>query len=591
MNKKTRSPRRVRSAVKRKPSNPSAASKPTPAALKKPRSRGRVPRKGFSVSPEEFERLQENLREARETLEAIRTGEVDAVVVSGKKGNQIYSIAGAEQPYRIYLEQMQEGAVTVASDGMILYCNLRFAEMVRAPLKKVFSSNLTNHLSAAVWNEISTVFQRHGKIINQVAELRNDRGPSLPVNLTASLLPAEGQGMMCLIVTDLTAQKKMDDFRLRQELAEKASVAKDNFIAALSHELRTPLTPTLMVATALEKDPTLPERIHRDIALIRRNVELEARLIDDLLDLTRISHGKLSLHKSDADLHHIVNCAVEVCLPDVRMKNLQLKVELNAHQVNVHGDIVRLQQAFWNVLRNAVKFTREHGIISITSGTTGENKIWVRIADSGIGFNSDSGPSLFQAFEQGGSAVTRQYGGLGLGLAITKSIVDAHGGSISAESAGPGKGATFTLEFPLDSVHHSKAVMSFPSASASTRSSKIKILLVEDHKDTRVSIQRLLEIAGHNVFAAASATQALEIAAANEIDLVVSDLGLPDMTGHELMKQLRNVHSLSGIALSGYGMEEDVERSRLAGFQNHLTKPVSFDQLKDIIAEFARQKT
>jgi CheY-like chemotaxis protein/anti-sigma regulatory factor (Ser/Thr protein kinase) len=346
-----------------------------------------------------------------------------------------------------------------------------------------------------------------------------------------------------------------------------------------------------MVATALEKDPTLPERIHRDIALIRRNVELEARLIDDLLDLTRISHGKLSLQKTDADLHHIINSAVDVCLADIQMKNLQLKVELNAHNVNVHADVVRLQQAFWNVLRNAVKFTREHGIISITSGTTGENKIWVRVADSGIGFMPDSGPSLFQAFEQGGYAVTRQYGGLGLGLAISKSIVDAHNGSISAESAGPGKGATFTFEFPLAPMPFQKTIRNSPPPSAAGANSKIRILLVEDHKDTRVSIQRLLGIAGHNVLPAASGAEALAIAAANPIDLVVSDLGLPDMTGHELMKQLRSAHGLQGIALSGYGMEEDVERSRLAGFQNHLTKPVSFEQLKDVIAEFARQKT
>jgi CheY-like chemotaxis protein len=314
-------------------------------------------------------------------------------------------------------------------------------------------------------------------------------------------------------------------------------------------------------------------------------------LIDDLLDLTRISHGKLSLQKTDADLHHIINSAVDVCLADIQMKNLQLKVELNAHNVNVHADVVRLQQAFWNVLRNAVKFTREHGIISITSGTTGENKIWVRVADSGIGFMPDSGPSLFQAFEQGGNAVTRQYGGLGLGLAISKSIVDAHNGSISAESAGPGKGATFTFEFPLARMPFQKTIRHSPPPSAAGANSKIRILLVEDHKDTRVSIQRLLGIAGHNVLPAASGAEALAIAAANPIDLVVSDLGLPDMTGHELMKQLRSAHGLQGIALSGYGMEEDVERSRLAGFQNHLTKPVSFEQLKDVIAEFARQKT
>lgn len=591
MKKKVRSSHRVQSVSKRKASRPSVRPKSKRRGKKAPSSSLHSAAKSFSVSAEEFDRLQENLREARETLRAIRTGEVDAVVVSGKNGNQIYSIAGAEQPYRTYLEQMQEGAVTVAADGMILYCNLRFAEMVQSPLKKVFSSNLTNHLSAAIWNEISAVFQHPHEIIKKVAELTNERMLPLPVNLTASLLPADGQGMMCLIVTDLTAQKNMEDFRLSKELAEKASVAKDNFIAALSHELRTPLTPTLMVATALEKDPTLPERIHRDIALIRRNVELEARLIDDLLDLTRISHGKLSLQKTDADLHHIINSAVDVCLADIQMKNLQLKVELNAHNVNVHADVVRLQQAFWNVLRNAVKFTREHGIISITSGTTGENKIWVRVADSGIGFMPDSGPSLFQAFEQGGNAVTRQYGGLGLGLAISKSIVDAHNGSISAESAGPGKGATFTFEFPLARMPFQKTIRHSPPPSAAGANSKIRILLVEDHKDTRVSIQRLLGIAGHNVLPAASGAEALAIAAANPIDLVVSDLGLPDMTGHELMKQLRSAHGLQGIALSGYGMEEDVERSRLAGFQNHLTKPVSFEQLKDVIAEFARQKT
>jgi CheY-like chemotaxis protein len=346
-----------------------------------------------------------------------------------------------------------------------------------------------------------------------------------------------------------------------------------------------------MVATALEKDPTLPERIQSDISLIRRNVELEARLIDDLLDLTRISHGKLTLQKNAADLHAIVNAAIEVCHSDIRMKNLQLKVELNAHDVNVHADVVRVQQAFWNVLRNAVKFTREHGIISITSGTTGANKIWVRVTDSGIGFAPGTGAALFQAFEQGGSNITRQYGGLGLGLAISRSIVEAHDGTIKAESAGPGKGATITLEFPLTRLRPSASTRDSASAAPLVPGSKMKILLVEDHKDTRLSIQRLLEIAGHKVWPAASATQALQIAAENEIELVVSDLGLPDLTGHELMAQLRTLYGLHGIALSGYGMEEDVERSRVAGFQHHLTKPVSFDQLKEIIADFSRHKT
>ena len=585
MKKKSRLSSRPKSAHKAGRSRVKAQ-----ARMKRLSPRRKSPAATHLITREELQLLQENLREAQETLDAIRSGEVDAVVVSGANGNQIYSMAGAEQPYRIYLEQMQEGAVTVSSDGMILYCNQRFAEMVKRPLEKVISSNVGNYLPSAAWSEISRVFQNRHEVIKQVADLRRSRLAALPVNLAASRMPVDGQEMMCLVVTDLSAQKEREEFRIAKELAEKASAAKDSFLAALSHELRTPLTPTLMVATALEKDSSLPERFQSDIALIRRNVELEARLIDDLLDLTRISHGKLNLHKTDVDVHAIINQAVEICQSDFRMKSQQLKMELRATHTGVHGDVVRIQQALWNVIRNAVKFTREHGLISITTGNIGKTRIWVSIADSGIGFAPETTPALFQAFEQGGRHITRQYGGLGLGLAITRSIIEAHDGAIKAESPGPGKGATFTLEFPLGRIESTSSSQDlFPAAGKSTNPA-IKILLVEDHKDTRMSIQRLLEIAGHQVMPAASASQALEIASANAFDLVVSDLGLPDLTGHELMAQLRTLHGLQGIALSGYGMEEDVERSRQAGFRNHLTKPVSFEQLKGMITEFSNQK-
>ena len=584
----------------KKKSRPSSRSKLTPKTGRS-RPKGKTHKKSTHlrrrsapathlITREALQLLQENLREAQETLDAIRSGEVDAVVVNGVNGNQIYSMAGAEQPYRIYLEQMQEGAVTVSSDGMILYCNQRFAEMVKGPLEKVISSNIDSYLTASVWSQISRVFQHRHEVIKLVADLRRNRLAELTVNLAASRMPVDGQEMMCLVVTDLSAQKEMEDFRIGKELAEKASAAKDNFLAALSHELRTPLTPTLMVATALEKDSSLPERFRSDIALIRRNVELEARLIDDLLDLTRISHGKLNLHKTEVDIHAIINQAVEICQSDFSVKNQQLKMELRAVHAVAHGDVVRIQQALWNVIRNAVKFTREHGIISIATGNIGKTRIWVSIADSGIGFTPESAPALFQAFEQGGREITRQYGGLGLGLAITRSIIEAHDGTIKAESPGPGKGATFTLEFPLHRIESTSPSQDPLPETRKPINSAIRILLVEDHKDTRMSIQRLLEIAGHKVVPAASAGQALEIASQNAFDLVVSDLGLPDLTGHELMAQLRTRHGLHGIALSGYGMEEDLERSRQAGFRNHLTKPVSFEQLKGMITEFTNQK-
>jgi PAS domain S-box-containing protein len=499
-------------------------------------------------------------------------------------------MAGAEQPYRVYVEQMQEGAVTVSSAGMILYCNHRFAEMVKQPLEKVISSNLSHYLPDSVWERISGVFGKNHDAIKQVAGLRRGRLVELPVNLTASRLPVEGQDMMCLVVTDLSTQKEVEEFRLGKELAEKASAAKDSFLAALSHELRTPLTPALMVATALEKDRTLPEKVQSDIALIRRNVELEARLIDDLLDLTRISHGKLTLQKSDADVHAVLSRAIEICQPDAQMKTQQLQIELAARKVSACVDVVRLQQALWNVIRNAVKFTGENGCISISTGNASGDKIWVRIADNGIGFPPESAPKLFQAFEQGGGNITRQYGGLGLGLAISRSIIEAHGGTIQAESDGPGKGAVFTLEFPLAAPNRTSSSKDPFVRAARSSISSVRILLVEDHMDTRLSIQRLLEIAGHKVTPAASAHQALELASANKFDLVVSDLGLPDQTGHELMSQLRANHGLEGIALSGYGMEGDIERSRQAGFRDHLTKPVSFDHLKALIAQFSVQK-
>ena len=259
------------------------------AASKRPKKAARAQtgrakaKNGHWISPVELAKLQSNLREAQETLEAIRSGEVDAVVVHGPHGNQIYSLTSAEQPYRVYVEQMQEGAVTVSSDAMILYCNQRFADMMQVPLERVISSQLSNYLGPQAWEKIATVFDQ-GSVVKHQCLLEPSAGGKLPVNLTASRLPLENQNVMCLVVTDLTEQKKHEEVRLARELAEKASLAKDDFLAALSHELRTPLTPVLITTNALEQNRGLSTEIREALKLIRRNVELEARLIDDLLD-------------------------------------------------------------------------------------------------------------------------------------------------------------------------------------------------------------------------------------------------------------------------------------------------------------------
>ncbi len=541
--------------------------------------------RSHTVSRHELERLQNSLREAQETLDAIRSGEVDAVVVSGGNGNQIYSLAGAEQPYRVYVERMEEGAVTISAEGLILYSNQRFAGMLEEPLERVIGSEIFTRLGKKSWEKLSTVFSGEGEMVTELGELNSATGASLTVKLTASQLPIEGVRVMCLVVTDLTAEKIHAETRMAKEVAEQANLAKDAFLAALSHELRTPLSPVLTTIMELSEDEALPVTTRGQLQMVRRNVELEARLIDDLLDLTRIARGKLELRKGPVDLHAVLENAIEICAADLQTKKQLLHIERGAAHVHTEGDAIRIQQAMWNLIRNAVKFTPEGGEIFIRT-EDGERNFRLEVRDTGVGFEPSRREKIFQAFEQGSRQITRQFGGLGLGLAITKSVLEAHGGTVRAESEGPGKGARFTLEIPRKRGTASRPPMEVAPAAKPSRA--FRILLVEDHKDTRVTMERWLRRAKHTVTAADSAATALEAAGAGEFDFVISDLGLPDQSGIELMRELRRRHGLRGIAVSGYGMEDDVTRAHEAGFVHHLTKPVSLEKLGLLIAGWSR---
>ncbi|HUR60082.1 MAG TPA: ATP-binding protein, partial [Opitutaceae bacterium] len=515
-----------------------------------------------------------------------QSGAVDAVVVNGTGGSQVYSLAGTDQRFRFYVEQMQEGAITASQDGFVLYCNRRFAEMVEMPLERVIGAPIANHLTVAAWAELSLVFTEGRESVKQDAMLQRADASKLAVQLTASRLPAHDQNILCVVVTDLTQQNLQQDLKLAKDLAEKSNRAKDAFLAALSHELRTPLTPVLMAAVELERNQTLPAHVQRDLAMIRRNIELEARLIDDLLDLTRIASGKLELHTAPLDLHAVVRSAVAICRPELELKDHHFEVHLEAPQTTTTGDAVRLQQALWNLIRNAVKFTPTRGHLTVRTRNTPAPSVCVEVSDSGIGFEPHESDKLFEPFEQGGRDITRQFGGLGLGLAISSSIVKAHGGSLRAESRGQGRGATFTIELPL--TPGPLAGGSLPRVADASRSApaaaRLRILLVEDHKDTRATLQRYLQAARNDVTAAGTAAQALEMAANTPFDLVISDLGLPDEGGGlAMMRLLRDRHGLKGIAVSGYGMDADVAQSHAAGFVHHLTKPFNLERLKGLI--------
>lgn len=556
----------------------------------KPKARSGAARKAREGSAEgwlrirkrEVELLRSHLREAQETLEAIRGGEVDALVVNGPKGSQVYSLSGAEQPYRIYVERMQEGAVTVGADGTVLYSNQRFAEMADSPLDRVIGCSIAEFIAPEVWERLQGVLRGEEFAVKYEESLRRGKAEPLPVNFTASRLPLHDQEVLCLVVTDLTEQKDKAGLHLAKEIAEKASSAKDAFLAALSHELRTPLTPALMAATVLEEDPSLPEQVRKSVAMIRHNVELEARLIDDLLDLTRISQGKLELRLAPMDLHAALRRGIEISQADLTAKRQQLAVELEARAFSIQGDSVRILQAIWNLLRNAVKFAPPGGKITLRTGNRGPEAVWIEVRDSGIGFDRETASRMFLAFEQGSRYITRQFGGLGLGLAITRSIVEAHGGTIRGESPGPGLGASFTIELPVASSASAPPPAPDRAPPARSRVAR-RILLVEDHADTRASMERFLSRAGHEVFAVQSASQASALAERQKFDLVISDLGLTDQSGLDLMRELRQRHDLHGIAVSGYGMEDDIARSRAAGFSHHLTKPISLRALASLL--------
>jgi PAS domain S-box-containing protein len=563
---------------------------PLKSVRPRPSARPKKAGEGHWISDSEYARLRDQLREAQETLEAIQLGTVDAVVVKGDGGSQIYSLVGTELRYRIYVEQMQEGAITLSQDGLILYCNQRFADMVMQPLERVISGKISDYFTPESWVKLSTVMTQPNEIVKCESVLLRADGTILEIHFSASRMPACDENITCVVVTDLTEQKSQQGLQLAKDVADRSNLAKDSFLAALSHELRTPLTPALLASVALEQNPDLSEDVRRELAMIRRNIELEARLIDDLLDLTRIAQGKLELHRGRIDLHVIVRSAFEICRTELEAKRHHVDLRLEATHTVTMADAVRIQQALWNLLRNAVKFTPVGGKIVIRTGNTGSAMFWVEVRDTGIGFQEHQLPKMFGAFQQGGRHITREFGGLGLGLAISSSIVEAHGGSISAKSEGTNLGATFTVQLPLLAVGSSapERTVSTPPMPGKVR--RLQILLVEDHHDTRLTVQRYLQGAQFDVTAAESAAQALQFAANQSFDLVVSDLGLPDNNdGLTMMRSLHERHGLYGIAVSGYGMEEDVRQSLAAGFSHHLTKPINLARLQQLIVEVANQ--
>ena len=365
----------------------------------------------------------------------------------------------------------------------------------------------------------------------------------------------------------------------QKDAVEAANRTKDNFLAMLSHELRTPLTPVMAALDTLEADGSRSSGSKNSLAMIRRNVELESQLIDDLLDLTRIAKDKLQLRFGPLDSHEVINNVVEICRPEAQARNLTLQLNLRAGAHHVLGDAAKYQQIVWNLLKNAIKFTAENGEITISSSNPEPQLLAIAVHDTGIGIEPEVMNRIFDPFEQGERAFQRRFGGLGLGLAISKSLAQAHGGTLIARSEGHDRGSTFILT--MKTVPAPPRIVKLTSPVSESR--PLRILLVDDHQDTCVALERLLVRRGHLVAAAHNVRSAMETAARNSFDLLISDIALPDGTGTELMTYLHAISRIPGIAISGFGMNGDIEKSIDAGFAEHLVKPVKMENLEAAI--------
>ncbi|WP_395069366.1 response regulator [Paraburkholderia silvatlantica] len=396
--------------------------------------------------------------------------------------------------------------------------------------------------------------------------------------------------------TDIDAQREATQERERllaseqaaRQTAEDANRAKDRFLAMLSHELRTPLTPVLAGTRLLEQIAGLPDAARAGVLMIRRNIELEARLIDDLLDLTRVANGKLSLALETVDVHEVIEAVLELFHSEIQIKQQDVHVDLRAQQHYVRGDRARLQQMLWNLVRNAAKFTPDGGHIYVRTRDE-RMQVEIEVEDTGIGIAPEQIGRLFHAFEQGSHNLTRQFGGLGLGLAVTRALTEAHGGKVSAKSPGAHCGATFTIVLPTAAPGEGAAATA--ELRGPHRVGALNILLIEDHEDTAEVMSQLMRAGGHEVAVAGSVAGALALTASMAFDLVVSDIGLPDGSGIDFIRAFRAQSTAPAVALTGFGTDDDVRRSVEAGFTAHLTKPVNFEQLERLIEQAAAARS
>jgi two-component system, sensor histidine kinase len=538
------------------------------------------------TATEQIRCLTERLTEAEETLRAVRSGEIDAFIVQGPQGEQVYTLRSAEQPYRNLIEDMLEGAAILTTDGDIAYCNKRFAELVAVPLEEAVGGCMERFINQAdrpAYRALLTLGS--GK---RRGQLMTADGRTVDVFMSFTTSVCDGVERRNLIVTDLS---ELLDAQSGRDRAEQQSQAKDEFMAMLAHELRNPLSAITAAVQVLEAAKAHAGATSRARFIIGRQVQHLSRLVDDLLDVGRVVTGKIALERHVLDFCELVRRTAAVYTE----RESPHRFEVTTTPVWIEGDAVRIEQIVSNIIGNAVKYTAAGGTISIALSVEGEEAV-LRVQDNGYGIAPELLPRIFDLFVQGERTLDRAQGGLGIGLTLVQRLVSLHNGKVSASSDGPNCGSVFTVRLPKVAAPLGAAPLSDEPQSGMV---KRRVLIVEDNRDAREMFRMMLELDGHDVLEAEEGCAGLELLRSGMPDIAFIDVGLPGLDGYEIARRFRSESDAGApgmpvepdhlhkqvllVALTGYGTPDALERSRRAGFDHHLIKPVNPEALYKLL--------
>lgn len=508
--------------------------------------------------------------------------------------------------YRGIFIHSNEAIAIISPEGVYLEQNKAHASLLGYADEELEGLTPAVHMGQEMFNAVARELAEKGEFQGEVTG-RTKSGDSLRIELSAYAMRDHTGKTLCYvgIKRDITEQKLADQLRTEflgreraaREDAEKANRLKDEFLATLSHELRTPLNAVIGWSRMLKSGKLDPESASHALEVIERNAWAQKQIIEDILDVSRVITGKLQLKIAPLDLVPVVESALDAMRPAMEAKDIRVETIIDAGLRMISGDADRLQQVVWNLLSNAAKFTPVGGKVEIRVSQVGAH-VQIQIGDTGPGIDPSFLPHVFERFRQADGSTTRTHGGLGLGLAIVRHLVELHGGVISAENRKDGPGAVFTLKIPLPSGElRQEALITAASVFKDTETEPanldgLRILVVDDESDALDLIAMELTQHGAQVKSATSATEALTCLEQNEFDLLISDIGMPENDGYDLIREVRQREAgktkrIPAVALTAYARVQDRMRAILAGYNTHVPKPVEANELVTIVASLA----